>query len=118
MVETTAVDASTSAKSPLTTGLCCCWVALALLPLGLAAIGGGPCPGPRDVHGSAILLAIGLAAVFPAGYGIARVVGNLRAASNPMRIFAVLSICVAGLVVFVGALYAWIGISSLRSFLH
>jgi len=99
-------------------GLRLCWGALALAPLGLMAIGGGPCAGPRNETGSAILLLGGLGSVGLAVYGIFRVLRGIRAVSAVMRVWGALSLCCAGFAGFVGGVYVLLGFVSLDSFLR
>lgn len=99
-------------------GLRLCWGSLALVPLGLLAIGGGPCAGPRNAMGSAILLLGGLGSVGLAVYGIFRVLRGIRAASSLMRVWGALSVCCAGFAGFVGGIYVLLGFVSLDSFLR
>lgn len=103
--------------SQLKSGLWFCWLSLLALPVGLLAIGGGPCAGPRNAAGSAILFTIGMGSLVLAVYGIVQVIRGFRAAKNLMRIGGALSICCAGLAGFVGGIYLTIGIISLEAFL-
>src|SRR4029077_12931807 len=47
-----------TADIPLKSGIALCWASLLGLPIGLLAIGGGPCAGPRNLAGSLILLGL------------------------------------------------------------
>jgi hypothetical protein len=104
--------------SKFKSGLYLCWISLLLLPVGLLAIGGGPCAGPRNSLGSAILLTVGVCSVAAAVYGAIRVLTSIKAAQNPMRVWGAFSICCAGLGAFVGGVYLLFGIVSLRAFLR
>ena len=59
-------------------GATLCWLSSVTLPLGLLAIGGGPCAGPRNATGSAILLLVGVAAIVGPVYGFVRVIQLFR----------------------------------------
>jgi hypothetical protein len=98
-------------------GLWFCWIAVLLLPLGLLAIGSGPCAGPRDAAGSTILLGGGVGCLILAVSGIFRVLREIRAAGNPMRALGAVSVCCAGFAGFVGGFYLLMGIISLGAFL-
>jgi hypothetical protein len=52
------------------TGVGLCWLSLLTLPIGLLAIGGGPCAGPRNVAGCLILLVAGSSAVVMPVFGL------------------------------------------------
>lgn len=99
-------------------GLYLCWMSLLLLPAGLLAIGGGPCAGPRNSLGSAILLTVGVCSVAAAVYGAIRVLTSIRSVRNLMRVWGALSVCCAGLGAFVGSVYLLFGFVSLRAFLR
>jgi hypothetical protein len=97
-------------------GLCLCWMSLLVLPVGLLAIGGGPCAGPRNSQGSAILLTVGVCRVAAAGPGAIRVLTSMSAVQNLMRVWGALSVCSAGLGCFLGGVYLLVGFISLRQF--
>jgi hypothetical protein len=100
------------------TGLLLCWGALALVPLGLLAIGGGPCAGPRNAAGSSILLFGGVAGLILAVYGISHVLRGIKAANSLMRVWGAFSACCAGFAGFAGAFYLLMGIYSLEAFIR
>ena len=93
-----------------------CWLSLATLPLGLLAIGGGPCAGPRNIAGSAILLVVGLVAVVAPAYGVFRMLQLFRMAPVGEKLLGVMSVLCACFVVLVGGFYFLIGVLSLRAF--
>jgi hypothetical protein len=105
-------------RAQFKSGLWLCWGSLLLLPVGLLAIGGGPCAGPRNALGSAILLGIGLACLAAAVYGIARIIRHFRGAANLMRLIGAASVCGATLGAVGGGLYLLVGIISLEAFLR
>ena len=109
---------TSEAPTRLGIGLGLCWAAFAPLPVGLLAIGGGPCAGPGNAAGSAILLGAGLGSVYLAGYGIFRAVRGIGAATRMMRVWAALSICGAGFAMLAGGAYLCIGVISLQAFLR
>jgi len=98
-------------------GLKLCWGALGLVPLGLLAIGGGPCAGPRNAAGSCILLFGGVAGLILAVCGIARVVRGIRVGGSAMRWVGAMSVCCAGIAGFAGGFYLLMGIYSLEAFI-
>lgn len=99
-------------------GLWLCWLSLLELPVGLLAIGGGPCAGPGDAFGSAILLAVGAVGVGLGLFGIARILQGFKGAQNLMRVVGVLSMVAAGFAFLVGAAYLFVGYQSLGVFLR
>jgi len=99
-------------------GMLLCGLSIVLIPVGFLAIGGGPCAGPNNALGSAILLSIGLGCAAGALLGSARVVRGFRAATNPLRLAAVASVCCAGLGLFAGLLYLYIGAEALQAYLR
>jgi hypothetical protein len=99
-------------------GLQVCWISLLTLPLGLLAIGGGPCAGPRNALGSTILLTVGLFGVGAAILGASRIVQGFRSETIAMRFWGAISVCLAGFVGLVGGLYLLIGIESLEVFMR
>jgi len=98
-------------------GLWLCWLPALALPIGLLAIGGGPCARPNNVLGIAILLTIGGGCLGAAMYGIIRVSRGISLKQISMRIFGAFSICGACAAAFVGSLYFLVGILSLLPFL-
>ena len=99
-------------------GLWLCWCSLFVLPIGLLAIGGGPCAGPRNALGSAILLAVGGGAAAGAIYGAVRVLRGIKARAISMQLWGVLSVGCAGLAALVGGFYVFFGFVSLQAFLR
>ena len=99
-------------------GLWFCWVSLLLLPMGLLAIGGGPCAVPRDAAGSSILLLGGVGILVLAVCGVFRVLREIRAAANPMRALGAVSVCCVGFAGCVGGFYLLMGLISLGAFLR
>jgi hypothetical protein len=95
-----------------------CWLSLLALPLGLIAIGGGPCAGPRNALGSAILLSVGIFGVGGGILGIIRIFQGIKQATNVLRVAGVLSVAVAVCASLVGGAYLLLGYVSLRSFLR
>jgi len=75
-------------------GLWLCWIAILLTPVGLLAIGGGPCAGPNNTLGSIILFGVGFCALFGALFGVAMVLRNIAAAEG-LRDCGVLCLCAA-----------------------
>jgi hypothetical protein len=105
-------------QSEFKSGLWLCWLSLLLVPLGLLAIGGGPCAGPRDAAGSSILLMGGVGILVLAVCGIFRVLREFRAAANLMRVWGALAVSCAGFAGCVGGFYLLMGIISLGAFLR
>ncbi len=70
--------------SKFKSGFYLCWTSLLVLPVGLLAIGGGPCAGPRNSLGSAILLTVGVCSVATAVSGAIRVLTSISAVQNLM----------------------------------
>lgn len=92
-------------------------LALLALPIGLLAIGGGPCAGPRNIVGSIILLGVG---VFVAGgtvYGAFRIFQNFKLASTGARLLGAASILCGFPIAMVGGFYLVIGVLSLSAYL-
>lgn len=99
-------------------GLRFCWLSLLALPLGLLAIGGGPCAGPRNSLGSAILLTVGAFCISGSFFGVQRIWRGFNAAENPWRMLGALSALVAVIAFLVGGVYLLIGYESLQSFIR
>lgn len=99
-------------------GLRFCWLSLLALPLGLLAIGGGPCAGPRNSLGSAILLTVGAFCISGSFFGVQRIWRGFNAAENPWRMLGVLSALVAVIPFLVGGVYLFIGYESLQVFIR
>ena len=100
----------------LKVGAWTCWLSLCILPVGLAVIGGGPCAGPRDATGSAILIVVALAGIAAGIYGCLQIARAFREAGVGGRILGVMSLCPT-LLVFAGSLfYLIIGVVSLQAY--
>lgn len=108
----------TSERKPFGVGLFVCWASLLSLPLGMMAIGGGPCAGPRDSVGSIILLLSGIGGMTAAGFGVYRVARGFRQSLPGARAFGVLAALAACLAAIVGVVYIWIGVLSLQVYLR
>jgi len=107
-----------AAETKLKMGITLCWSPFLAVPLGLLAIDGGPCAGPRNVAGSTILLVVGFAALAAPVYGVARILQSFRFARTRMRLFGVISVFSACIVAAIGGFYLFIGVVSLRAFLR
>jgi hypothetical protein len=99
-------------------GVQACWLSILATPVGLLAIGGGPCAGPNNTAGSIILLSIGMLALGGAIFGTALVLIGVRAEDSPIRLFGALSVCVAIMAGLVGGIYLFIGYASATVFLR
>ena len=95
-----------------------CWLSSLILPLGLFAIGGGPCAGPRNATGSAILLIVGVATVIGPAYGIFRIVKFFRSVGIAAKVFGIVSVVYASAVTVIGSLFLLFGAVSLRAFMY
>jgi hypothetical protein len=102
--------------NPFRSGLWLCWISLFVLPIGLLAIGGGPCAGPRNALGSAILLAIGGGAAGAAVYGVVRVLRGIKARAISMQLWGLLSVGCAGFAALVGGFYLLLGFVALQAY--
>ena len=118
MLESTVSPRDPTPHSRFRTGLWLCWLSLFALPLGLLAIGGGPCAGPRNALGSGILLSVGMFGVGGGIFGIIRIFQGIKQATNLLRVAGVLSVSVAVCASLVGGVYLLFGYVSLRSFLR
>lgn len=103
---------------PLKSGLWLCWTSIFVLPMGLLAIGGGPCAGPQNALGSAILLGVGGGAAGAAAIGVVKVLRSIRAEAVAGKIWSGFSVLCAGFAAFVGAVYVLLGFVSLEAFLR
>jgi hypothetical protein len=99
-------------------GIALCWLSLLILPLGLLAIGGGPCAGPRNIAGSSILFAVGLCAVGSSLNGVYCIFRSFKSSGGASRVLAVFSFLAACFATAVGALYLFLGFESLSVFLR
>jgi hypothetical protein len=97
-------------------GLWLCWMSILAAPVGLLAIGGGPCAEPNNAAGSIILLTAGVCALSGTIFGMNKVGRSLRAEDNPLRWFGLLSMFGAILSGLAGALYLFIGVASAAVF--
>jgi len=118
MLESTNSTRNPTPHNQFRTGLWLCWLSLLALPLGLLAIGGGPCAGPRGALGSAILFSVGMLAVGGGLFGIVRVFQGIKQTSNRLRVAGVLSVCVAVFASLGGGAYLLVGYISLRAYLR
>src|SRR5258707_14231554 len=118
MLESTDSTRNPTPHNQFRTGLSLCWLSLRALPLGLLAIGGGPCAGPRGALGSAILFSVGMFGVGGGIFGIIRIFQGIKQATNLMRVAGVLSVSVAVCASLAGGAYLLFGYVSLRSFLR
>ena len=98
-------------------GLWLCWASICASPVGLLAIGGGPCAGPNNLAGSIILFSAGLCAVGGTIFGITRVVRGIKAEDGPQRLWGVLSVAGAGLSGLAGVFYLLVGFGSASVYL-
>ena len=99
-------------------GATLCWLSSLMLPLGLLAIGGGPCAGPRNAVGSAILLGVGVVAVIGPVYGVFRVIQFFGTVGFGAKVFGIFSLLYASAVAMIGSLFLFFGAISLRAFMH
>ena len=104
--------------NPFRSGLWLCWISLFVLPVGLLAIGGGPCAGPQNALGSAILLTVGGCAAAAAIYGVIRVLRGIKARAISVQLWGVLSVGCAGFAALVGGVYILLGFVSLQAYLR
>ena len=109
-----ALTTSTELKSR--TGLV--WLSLLTVPIGLWAIGGGPCAGPRNIAGAIILIIVGACAVGVPIYGALNILQNFKLASSGARFLGVVSLVCACLVTLVGGFFLLIGGLALSAFLR
>lgn len=100
------------------TGLWLCWLSLLVCPVGLLAIGGGPCAGPRNSLGSAILLTVGAMGTGAGIWGIIRILKGLKSTKSAPRLAGVLSVVGAGFGSLIGGVYLFVGYESLQVFLR
>src|SRR6266481_5041744 len=95
-IKATRVALSTpTTNDKLRIGIAFCWLSLAVLPLGLMGIVGGPCAGPRNAAGSTILLVVGFAAVAASVYGVVRILQFFGVAQLRTRLLGILSLLCA-----------------------
>ena len=99
-------------------GLALVGVSLLTLPIGLLAIGGGPCAGPHNIAGTIILFGVGACAVAAPIYGAFRILQNFKLVSSTARLLGVASILCACPIVLVGGFYLFIGVVSLNAYLR
>src|SRR5579859_7475197 len=117
MLESTDSTRNPTPHNHFSTGLWLCWLSLLALPLGLLAIGGGPCAGPRNALGSAILLSVGMFGVGGGIFGIVRIFQGIKQTTNLLRLAGVLSVSVAVFASLVGGAYLLVGYISLQIYL-
>lgn len=107
-----------SANIDFKIGATLCWLSSVTLPFGLLAIGGGPCAGPRNATGSAILLVVGVAAIIAPVYSVVRVIQSFRAVGSAAKVFGIVSLLYASAVAVIGSLFFFVGVLSLRAFIR
>jgi hypothetical protein len=78
-------------RNQIGSGITLCWLALLTLPIGLLAIGGGPCAGPRNIVGSLILLVAGSGALVMSAFGVYRICRSFRSAGAGGKALAAIS---------------------------
>lgn len=91
---------------------------LLTLPIGLLAIGGGPCAGPRNIAGSIILLSVGACAVGAPIYGAFHILQNFKLVSGGARLLGVATVLCACPIVVIGGFYFLFGVLAFRAFLR
>ena len=116
VVERDAVDASVR-DTQFRIGVGLVGSALLALPIGLLAIGGGPCAGPRNILGSLILLGVGVFALGGTAYGAFRIFQNFKLALSWARLLGVASILCGFPIALIGGFYLVIGVVSLSAYL-
>jgi hypothetical protein len=89
----------------LKTGLWVCWISLVILPLGVLLGAIGMCAGPTSTNGAIAMLAFGACGMIAALYGGYNVLRGIQFGSWPLRIFSVLSVGCAVLVILAGLLF-------------
>ena len=99
-------------------GAALCWLSSLILPFGLLVIGGGPCAGPRNATGSAILLVVGIFAIIGPVYSAIRVFQFFRSVGFAAKGFGIVSLLYACAVALIGAIFLLVGVISLRAFMH
>lgn len=105
------------AAKGLKAGLWLCWIGILTSPVGLLAVGGGPCAGPDSILGSVILLSVGATGVAGAAFGLPKVWSGIKV-EPPMRPWGLVSLCGASLAGLIGVLYVFVGFSSLSVYLR
>ena len=118
MLESTDSTRNPTRHNHFRTGLWLCWLSLLALPLGLLAIGSGPCAGPRNALGSAILLCVGMFGVGGGLFGIVRIFQGIKQTTNLLRFAGILSVSVAVFASLVGGVYLLVGYRSLQDYLR
>ncbi len=106
------MDSKSVTRSSLSIGVALCWLSLAILPLGLVVIGGGPCAGPRDFTGAVCLLLLGIGGLGTAGYDVFRVIRSFNAGGVKAKMLSVVSVLCAGCVAVIGGFFFIIGLAS------
>ena len=111
------MDVATTAGHQFKIGVGLCWLSWLTLPIGLLAIGGGPCAGPRNIAGSIILLVVGSAAVVAAAVGVYRTVKLFRQVRGKARWFGLASAVLVSPVILVAVFYLLVGVLSLNAYM-
>ena len=109
---------ATTAGTQFKVGIVLVGLSLLTLPIGLLAIGGGPCAGPRNIAGSMILLGVGACAVAAPIYGVFRIFQSFKLATAGARLLGVASVLCACPIILAGGCYFFIGVLSLRAYSH
>lgn len=99
-------------------GATMCWLSSLILPVGLLAIGGGPCAGPRNATGSAILLVVGASAIIGPVYSVVRMIKVFQSVDLAAKAFGIVSLLYASIVAVIGSIVLFVGVLSLRAFMH
>ena len=99
-------------------GATLCWLSSLILPIGLFGVGIGPCVGPRDATGSAIVLVVGIVAIIGSVYGVVRVIQFFQPVDIAAKALGVVSVLYAAAVAVVGAFFVVFGGLSFRAFVH
>ena len=109
---------STDPKPTLRSGLFFCLITILILPLGLLAIGGGPCAGPSNIFGSLILLSVGGLGAGSVIYGGYMILKRVRSASELMRLWSFLALACGAAITAVCALFLILGYFSFVGYLR
>jgi hypothetical protein len=108
----------TDQNPTLRSGLFLCLIPILGLPLGLLAIGGGPCAGPSNIFGSLILLSVGGLGACSVIYGGYMILRRFSAASGLMRLWSFLALGCGAAITVVCALFLILGFVSFVGYLQ